>query len=379
VRRRDRVADGAARDPQVDREDRAVDHAHLAAVALEVGGGVGRPLAAGDRLEHQLALELLQPRGAEVEVGVDVEVVARAALEEQLGPRGLALQIDAARPRRRQGVVRVHVDDRTDARVRDHEAVALDVEPGQARQVLEAVEAEVLGRGRGHGPAIVERAWMTRKLDPAALFETWKRDARLDPFPTWKAHLDAVRAGTKGMSIFDLTVGELGGEEARELMRLAFERDLVAVLQRDDHVFVARPEELWRIPACLALWKTAFEDGRWSDAAEAQMSLLLGYTDAQRRAWLAAQRARHAAWGSPTVYAILTADQRRAVVATGKRVLVDGMRLFHPGDRVLKRDAFRKLPAGATLARVAVRELVTDSADAALASNVQFLTRSGWR
>ena len=261
---------------------------------------------------------------------------------------------------------------------------------------------------------------MSRKFNPASLFEAWKPDPRLAPYPTLRSNLDAVQHGKKGMSSFGFPVGSMiaGDREYVALLREAYARNLVVVLhnraipglpfeRQEPHVFIARAEELWRIPAYLTLWDTAFVDGAWSNASEALHSTLLGYTKEQRSYWLARRRRDDAAYTCRTVYSLLTDRQRRAVVSVGKRCFgpaeaTQGLALFFPvGDVQLKRNARRLLPRGVTLARAGLAWEASDalfgrprrtrgvvaatvppklaqSTNAALRSNVEFLTRSGW-
>lgn len=261
---------------------------------------------------------------------------------------------------------------------------------------------------------------MKPKFDPATLFESWKRDVSQDPYPTYAANLDAVHAGKKGMSMYGFLASDLtsGDGDFVELRRLASERGLVLVLHSDPlpglaqerqstTIFVARPDNLWRVPAYLALWKTAIVDGPWTNNAEAQMSLLLGYSDRQIRAWLASLRYQRAAWGCATIYTLLNREQIRLVRSLGKRCFgpagsMEGMR-FHWPTGTLKRGAFRLLPESTALARVglewdrfralfgrpprAKRGLATATIEqassaattTAFTTSVQFLTASGWK
>jgi hypothetical protein len=242
------------------------------------------------------------------------------------------------------------------------------------------------------------------KFQLASLFERWTPSAELVAYPSVEASLDAVRAGKKGMSRFTFPAG---GPEHRKLLRLAFARDLVVVLENHDVVFVVRPAELWRVPAFMTLWNTALVDGTWSNAAENQMSSLLGYTAKQRERWLERHRQWQAAWGCATVYALLGATQRAAVATLGDRTFgpVDelaGVTLFVCPNGVLKTTALRLVPKGTTLARVgldwkmfeklfgtkpshglAVRSATLSkrqviATNAALKSKLQFFDRRGW-
>ncbi len=230
------------------------------------------------------------------------------------------------------------------------------------------------------------------KWNPARLFER----LRPEPHHDDEASLDAVARGTKGMSMFVSSEGDLP-----HWVVLAAKRSLVVALHVDGtspkdpiHVFLAKPEELWRVPAYLALWNTAFVDGRWSDASENLAGHLLGYTKAQRKAWLAARRHAQPAWTCATIYAVLSAEQRDVVEALGRRCFgADRVTLFrHRG--TLKPTAFAQIPRDHTLARAGLASEVADRLfgskdstktlsatriNAALRSNVEFLTRSGWR
>lgn len=233
---------------------------------------------------------------------------------------------------------------------------------------------------------------MPARFDPARLFES-PRPARAS---SDAAELDAIAAGTKPMSLF-----VAAEDEVADYLALAVARGLTVTVHPETaldqlHVFVARPEEHWRIPAYLALWETAFVDGRWSDASENLAGYLLGYTRRQRKAWLAAQHQAFPAWTSTTVYAIVEAAQRAAIDEVGRRCFASGLELFVAPGRVLRSTAVARVPRGHTLARAgidpAVARRVFGAADrraltrplatlvnGGLRSNVQFLTRSGWR
>lgn len=257
---------------------------------------------------------------------------------------------------------------------------------------------------------------MSKPFDARTLFEPWTPPARGDGYDSDEAELDAVRARTKGMSMFAGTVAQVSRPGFVEWLELAFDRELVVTLRRPRptsrkrdqqsmEMFVARPEELWRVPAYLALWETAVTDGRWSDAAEDLSSHLLGYSAAERRRHLDRARAERPAWTAGTVYALLDASQRAAVESVGRRCFgpaaaVDGLRLF-VAEGVLRRDALARVPKGLVLARAGLRwaehralfpatrrrrtpERTLDARTAAtlnrgLVSSVQLLTRAGWR
>lgn len=238
---------------------------------------------------------------------------------------------------------------------------------------------------------------------------------------TDESAFDANKAGKKGMSYYSWTTGAIDHRDFREILELAFDRDLVVTLRRDepwgpwtgDHqaldIFVSRPEELWRVPAWLALKETAFVDGRWSEAAENLQSYLLGYTKTQREHWIEARRETDPAYTCATIYALLDRSAVAAVESVGRRCFgpndsIDGLPVFFHRGNVLRRDARSRVPRGYTLARAGLqwaafhelfgkwdemkkRGLIERTIDARAArtlnanllSNVQLLTRSGWK
>jgi hypothetical protein len=231
-------------------------------------------------------------------------------------------------------------------------------------------------------------------FDPARLFEPH----RATRAPSDAAELDAVAAGKKPLSMFVTAEDELA-----EWVALAAQRNLVVTFHADPtleqlHVFVARTDQQWRIPAYLALWETAFVDGRWSDASENLAGYLLGYTKPQRKAWLAAQHQAFPAWTAMTVYALLTREQCTVIEALGRKSFDfrDGLTVFVHRGGVLKPSAFSIIPRDRTLVRVGVKSEVAaklfepstsatigakhvPKLNAALLSEVQFLTKAGWR
>jgi len=275
-------------------------------------------------------------------------------------------------------------------------------------------------------------------LSLARLFEAQRDEDRgRATYRTVAAELDAVRARRKALAMFPLA--RPGAEPAddaflRGLVRAAAARGLAVLV---DPAAPAAPaalaaegggvtayalalDQVWRVPAIAALWATALEDGPWSDAAERQLSYLLGYGERERRAWIARLRHRIAAWGARTVYALLDVERRARVEQLGRRCLgpaaaIEGLRFFvHGRGHALRRDAARLAPRGLAIARVAldeaayarlfggaragrtgagagrarsargVRTAVADARAAAaiaagLRSNVELLTATGWR
>src|SRR6185436_12900325 len=164
---------------------------------------------------------------------------------------------------------------------------------------------------------------MPRRFDPGRLFE-----ARLDedrrktaPYRTLAEELDAVRAGRKAIAMFPLArPGAEPVDDAflRTLARAAGARGLGVLVEpgavgpgeEGVTAYALAREQSWRVPAIAALWKATLEAGAWSDAAERQLSDLLGYSERERRVWMAQLRHRIAAWGARTVYALVDREQR---------------------------------------------------------------------
>ena len=252
-------------------------------------------------------------------------------------------------------------------------------------------------------------------FDPSALFG----DVRRITHKTLDAELDAVKARDKGIAVFATSRRDLATRWFTELSRAALERGLTLAIvpgrpsdQLPDpiDVYALHDDQAWRIPARRALWATALVDGRWTFAAEAQDSVLLGYSLDQRAGWLADARWRQPAFGAATIYALLAAAQRRRTLELGKRCFGDvaettGMHVLAHGaeSRVLP-SAAHKVPSGMTLARAAIdQDLYFDLFDpahrkrrrgvwhatltaeharelnAAMRSNVQFLVGKSWR
>ncbi|MGE5182917.1 MAG: hypothetical protein ACM31C_12675 [Acidobacteriota bacterium] len=264
---------------------------------------------------------------------------------------------------------------------------------------------------------------MRRKFDAATLFEKHRHDPKLVPYKTLKSVLDAVRSKKKALYFtgFPISCFGSGDPDFGELVHMAVERDLAVLIhnhrnsfpleRQEPDVFVLPLDQAWRVSALAALNETAFEgERRWSAAAEAQRSHLLGYTAKQRADWLASHRERRPVSGCNTIYTLLTKDQRQTVLDVGKRCFgsadsLDGMHFFfHRQHEYVKRNAASLVPKGLTLARVGLawkvtwtlfghfkewkpRGLVSATISKKLAptvtagfeSNVQFLTRRGWK
>ncbi len=265
---------------------------------------------------------------------------------------------------------------------------------------------------------------MVKRFDANKLFERWKvRRGPKSVYTSDAAEADAVAAGSKGMAMYSTAVGSLApaGFDLTYWLEQAMQRELVLTLrvnkvpkwpfdQQPVTVYVSRAEELWRVPAHIALRETAFvNDGRWSDSAEDLHSHLLGYTPAQRKQWLKQRHQDGPAWTCATIYVLLTKVQRKLVESVGRRCLgpddqLEGMTLLWHRGGVLKQNVLPQLGRDQTLARFGLRwdtffeifgkfetmpkyglharPLTTELAsniNAEMLSNVQFLTKSGWR
>jgi hypothetical protein len=263
---------------------------------------------------------------------------------------------------------------------------------------------------------------MAPKFHPRKLFgpRTWPK--KLAPYASDLDMLDDVRDRKKAMMRTSVRFSsfEAGDAWLAELVDAALERGLVIII--DDYmgkhpthswipsVYVTHIDQAWRVPALKALKQTAFiDDGRWTLSAEAQESLLLGYTAQQRRRWIASERQRQAIATGLDLFTLLTPPQVRTARSLGMRCFgtpsdMEGMTFFFPrNNTVPKDDALALVPKGLTFARVGVRwpaahklfgqpstwkgtwmsvDVTAKQAQIlseGLATNVQRLTARGWR
>jgi hypothetical protein len=263
---------------------------------------------------------------------------------------------------------------------------------------------------------------MRRTRSLARLFEARAGEGRrASPGRTAASELEAVQAGRKAIAMFPLArPGEVPADDAflRRLLGAATARGLGVLVEPDAQpplagvprgviAFAIAPGEGWRVPALAVLWRAARESGAWSDAAERQQSDLLGYSAAERAAWLAELRHRAAGWGARTVYALLDGARVDAIDQLGRRCFgppaaIEGLVFFvHGRGHPPRRDAARRAPRGFAIARAAIAEpararlfggrtgrgvieaVATARAAAAIAaglrSSVELLTARGWR
>ena len=145
--------------------------------------------------------------------------------------------------------------------------------------------------------------------------------------------LRAIASGDKELSFFDMTLEELHGQHTfGEILALASKLDLRVVLRprepekilgktvRMAAVYVARADQLWRVPA----FEMLHEQARgWPEFAEAAVSRLAGYSEADIDAWIEQCHQRGAY--EHHVFVALTPAQRRAMADTGDRCLPAGI------------------------------------------------------
>jgi hypothetical protein len=125
-------------------------------------------------------------------------------------------------------------------------------------------------------------------------------DRRTPVYKTLAAELDAIRRGTKSISYFATDRDGLA-EDLAHIQPLADKRDLrVTVAKRGSSIdiFVHRANDAKRVPPLLA----ALSQTPWSFAHEAKLGTLLGYTAAQRKAWMAAEHHARPAFGVLVLY-----------------------------------------------------------------------------
>jgi len=239
------------------------------------------------------------------------------------------------------------------------------------------------------------------KFDPRALFEATAMPHRPRRYQQLADELAAVARGGKPVAYVAMEHEAIASREFHELYALAATHELAVVIDPGEEmarVFALRHGDMWRVPALRTLFASAFTDGAWSHAAEAQLAALLGYTDKEIAAWLAHHRWNMVAWGWKTIYTVLDAAQRAQVERLGQRAFgdaLDGATVFAHAQ---SHDLVRRptVPRGLTLARAALRPevatklldtkrgavvsgIVRGSIDAALGASIQLLVANRWR
>ncbi|MBA3404804.1 MAG: hypothetical protein H0U13_09015 [Gemmatimonadaceae bacterium] len=184
--------------------------------------------------------------------------------------------------------------------------------------------------------------------------------------------LEALKNGSKAMSVWGVPLSySIGSEEPdktyREQMGFAAQWGLLAVHHFHDRsdrlhegrLFIASPNESWRIASYLAL-KRAFENRPWCDGAEALESALLGYSEDAISAWLNYVRHTRIGWGMSTIYILLSDAQLEHVSECGHRcvpteAMSAGLRLIEVRNGYGLLKGIDELFEGQWIARVGVR------------------------
>ena len=130
----------------------------------------------------------------------------------------------------------------------------------------------------------------------------WKfvADQRTPVYKTLASELAAIARGTKRLSFFATDRAGLAADLA-EIEPLAGKRGLVTTVATRKgaiDIFVHRAESARWIPSLQALLSSS----PWSFDHEAALGKLLGYSAADRKAWLAAERHARPAFGVLTLY-----------------------------------------------------------------------------
>ena len=260
---------------------------------------------------------------------------------------------------------------------------------------------------------------MRGTFHPKKLFAPFKWPKDVCPYEADDEMLDAVRDRTKALFFTRYSRPSIveGDKHFLALLDGGLSRRLAVIIappnpgsQLDPSVSVLHLDQSWRVSALNALMDAAFaEDGRWSLAAEAQMSSLLGYTTKQRARWIKWQGQRRAAYSCMDLYTMLTASQLKVTRKLGMRCFgtpdqMQGMKFFFPRDgTVAQPNAYTLIPKGLTFSRVGVAhsamqklfgpfaswkatwmEVLIGKVQArllteGLKSNIQILTSRGWK
>ncbi len=178
----------------------------------------------------------------------------------------------------------------------------------------------------------------------------------------------AVRDGLKPISVVSGIRGDLFTAEQE---KAAFEAGLLVInapMIRSDHdderehvrLYIAKPENLWRVQALEALSKI-LEHCKWSYGTEYLESYLLGYSPEAIDLWLKSHQSSTGGYGIVPVFCLLDGEYREKLKLLGDHCLHpncgnDGISLFYPGRRIVpKRKAFEMVPPGMFLARLGIK------------------------
>ncbi len=170
------------------------------------------------------------------------------------------------------------------------------------------------------------------------------------------------------MSVF---TGKRGDEYFAAIEKEALDLKLVLMMLPEDggigstkadqvSVVVTNTENLWRVQAYFSFLKIMQSYQPWSYGAEHFQSFLLGYSDDQIREWIKLKKDTQVNWGNCTVYCLVPTVDREKLNLLGNRCFhpecgESGIKLFVPKKRViLKTEAYKVLPVGLVIGRVAV-------------------------
>lgn len=121
------------------------------------GATPGAAPAAEHAAHGQVQLDGSEALGREALVGVDVQIEARAGREVVIDRRGRrAEHVDAEGQHEGERQVRVHVEDRAERAIAEREPLAVTLEPGQPREVVERLVSMLAGAIREAPCAIQE-------------------------------------------------------------------------------------------------------------------------------------------------------------------------------------------------------------------------------
>jgi hypothetical protein len=177
--------------------------------------------------------------------------------------------------------------------------------------------------------------------------------------------LERIAAGKKGMSLLTSMPREQRFPQIDALMIRALDLGLLVVVvpDRDQphiaHLFATTADQLWRVPAYETMWQQPWFD-RWLPHADAMMSRLLGYTEAQRRRFYPAMHQVGWIGCGPRSFAVVSAAQQRAIADTGHHgfaphAFPSGLDVFHLAHSSQPRRTAGRQLAGDILVRFAVQ------------------------
>ena len=237
---------------------------------------------------------------------------------------------------------------------------------------------------------------------------------------SWEQEITAVRDGLKPISMqwfhSDTVVSNPTSEFAAfqtaalkaGLLVVTYTHESESLEGRELYAFAAKLEQLWRVAAFVTA-STNAQRYNWSDSSEYMVSRILGYSDEEANAWLFKRKRRSVGWSGPTLYLLISNAHREQICEAGFRAFplgaqLSGITVFYVfGKLLLRRDAYRGIPASSILARASVREgvigrifksvyesqddglyqTVLSSEDAKslnmnITSKIEILTESGW-